>query len=84
VGENDVSGVRSTERADVETFTRAEVDAMFAEQAARANRPGIEEGPHLQDPEIRAAKREQMIAAGRTVDDPDITDDMRAILEEAD
>lgn len=42
----------------------------------------FEEGPHLQDPEIRALKRKQMKAAGFTLSTPGITDDMKAILRE--
>ena len=41
-----------------------------------------ESGPHLRDPDIRAAKRAQMKSAGITLDDEHLTDDMRAILEE--
>lgn len=44
--------------------------------------PAIEEGPHLQDPEIRATKRQQMIDAGMSADDESLTDDMREILRE--
>lgn len=44
--------------------------------------PAMEEGPHLQDPAIRAAKRQQMIDAGLSADDTTLTDDMRTILSE--
>jgi hypothetical protein len=44
--------------------------------------PAIEEGPHLQDPEIREVKRRAMVDAGLTPESDDITDDMREILRE--
>jgi len=44
--------------------------------------PAIEEGPHLKDPKNREAKRQQMIDAGMSPDDDDMTDDMQAILRE--
>ncbi len=44
--------------------------------------PAIEEGPHLQDPKVRDAKREQLANAGISPDDETLTDDMRSILEE--
>jgi hypothetical protein len=51
---------------------------------ARAHLPGFEEGPHLKDAEVRAAKRAQMIEAGFTPDTEGLTDDMREILREKD
>ena len=85
---DDASAVGSFEEARVETFTQDDVDRKVAEalqaQNERATWPGYEEGPHLQDPEIRAAKKEQMRAAGMTLDDPNLTQDMREILEEDD
>lgn len=44
--------------------------------------PAYESGPHLDDPEIRAAKREQMAGYGWVHDDDGLTDEMRAILKE--
>jgi hypothetical protein len=44
--------------------------------------PAMEEGPHLKDPEIREAKRQQMVEAGLSPDDESLTDDMREILRE--
>lgn len=44
--------------------------------------PAIEEGPHLNDPHIRKAKRDQMKAAGVRLSDPGLTEDMKAILRE--
>jgi hypothetical protein len=64
-----------------------ELDAMIADRKEaidRLERPGIESGPHLNDPEIRAAKKAQMLEYGMTGDEPDLTDDMRAILREKD
>jgi hypothetical protein len=61
------------------------LDRMIAERQEAVNRlerPGIESGPHLKDPDIRRAKREQMLAFGMTGDEPDLTDDMRDILKE--
>lgn len=82
----DGGGMSATETADVKTYTQAEVDQMIAERIADmaelANQPATEEGPHLADPEIRAAKKQQMLDAGMTAADEGLTDDMRAILEE--
>lgn len=50
--------------------------------AGASTEPAWEEGPHLNDPEIRAAKRQQLIDAGIDHDDERLTDDMRAILKE--
>ncbi len=44
--------------------------------------PAFEEGPHLKDPKIRAAKKQAMLDAGMTADDENLTEDMRAILRE--
>lgn len=43
---------------------------------------GYEEGPHLNDPELRRLKREQMKTAGMKLSDPHLTEDMKAILRE--
>jgi hypothetical protein len=68
------------------TYSQAEVDALLAEAggAGTATAPGTEEGPHLDDPDIRAAKKQQLRDAGVTADDEGLTDDMRAILRERD
>lgn len=58
-----------------------DVSGMRVEAVTNTS-PAIEEGPHLQDPEIRAAKRQQMIEAGLSPDDESLTDDMREILRE--
>ena len=71
---SDPSKIGSTDNAEVE-IVEAEPDDSA---------PAYESGPHLQDPENRAAKRAQMKAAGVTLDDENLTDDMRAILEEGD
>lgn len=68
--------------ASVRTYTQQEVEAMLHQMAQRALQPAFEEGPHLEIPEIRDLKREQMIEAGYTVETPNLTDDMRAILAE--
>jgi hypothetical protein len=44
--------------------------------------PAYEEGPHLDDPAIRAKKREQMVAHGWDHETEGITPDMAAILKE--
>lgn len=44
--------------------------------------PAYETGPHLDDPETRAAKRQQMRDHGWTGDEDHLTDDMAAILAE--
>lgn len=59
----------------------ADVAGMRVEATPNPS-PAMEEGPHLQNPEIRAAKRQQMIDAGLSADDATLTDDMREILRE--
>lgn len=89
--QNDVGHVGSHDAASVSdemvSITKAEYDALLAQNQGVSptnTAPAFESGPHLDDPNIRNAKREQMIAAIREGDlDPDdLTDDMAAILEE--
>jgi len=44
--------------------------------------PAFEEGPHLNDPEIRAAKRQQLQDAGIDHEDERLSDDMKALMRE--
>ncbi len=70
------------QKVDVEdtvTISREEYDALTAGPNPA---PAVEEGPHLKERSVRAAKREQMHAMGITADDETITDDMRAIMKE--
>ncbi len=64
---------------DTITISRAEYEGLTA---APNPAPAVEEGPHLKDKAVREAKREQLAAAGLTVADPRLTDDMRSILKE--
>lgn len=85
---NDATLVTSTSAASVRTYSQAEVDALLARQrealTAFNPAPAIEEGPHLQDPELRRHKRRQLRDAGLTGTENHLTDDMRAILAEED
>lgn len=82
--EPESTAATSVDSSDLVTMTREEFDAaVAAASVSQPNpRPAWEEGPHLQDPTNRAAKRRQMIEAGVTADDDWISDDMRAILQE--
>jgi len=44
--------------------------------------PAFEEGPHLDDPDIRAAKRTQLRDAGIDHEADGLSDDMRKLLRE--
>ncbi len=79
----DNANLGSDESADVVTLSREEYDALLAARDAGPNpEPAFEEGPHLNDPDIRAAKRQQMRDAGLDHESGGITEDMRAILRE--
>lgn len=82
----DEATARGVETAEVRTYTQEEVDKLLADAGAALPNPApaIEEGPHLQDPEVRAAKRKQLQDAGVDADHPDLTDDMRALMRETD
>jgi hypothetical protein len=41
----------------------------------------VEEGPHLKNPEVRAAKRGQLEDYGVAGDEDWMTDDMKAVLK---
>lgn len=80
VGGSDAASVQ-----EMTTISKAEYDALrshFPEVPFPNTAPAIEEGPHLKEPDVRAAKLQQMTDAGLTVDADDLTDDMRDILAE--
>jgi hypothetical protein len=89
----DVARVGADDSASVVTLTREEYDkllsvAEFMENGGTNPTPAVEEGPHLQDPEIRQAKVEQLRAAADdgTIDPligALLPDDMQALMEEA-
>ncbi len=82
-GQQDAQPMGSDDGAEVVTLSREEFDRLTAAGDGGANpAPAIEEGPHLADPGIRAAKREQMRAAGMDHESEGITDQMRDILRE--
>jgi len=73
---SDASKVGAAEVADVRTYTQAEVDTMLASAGGGADpgnaaRPAVEEGPHLKQADIRAAKLDLLRSTGF---DPDAAD----------
>jgi hypothetical protein len=79
----DTAPVGTNEAAEVVTISREEYDALLAAKDGGVNpEPAFEEGPHLDDPEHRALKRQAMRDAGLTHDDDRLTSDMRKILRE--
>ncbi len=85
-GNQDEQPIGTDDFADFISLSRAEYDRMMASAAeSGANpEPAIEEGPHLDEPGIRAVKRKQMRAAGIDHESEGITDQMRDILREGD
>ncbi len=80
---NEEQAFGSEDAGEVVTLTREEFDRLTAAGDSGANpAPAIEEGPHLDDPDIRAAKRDQLRAAGIDHEAADITDDCRDLLRE--
>ena len=80
---------KSQDAATLTTVDAAETVTIPAEEYARLKAagdintaPAVEEGPHLADPEIRAAKRRQLTEAGVDADGDGIPDDMRKLLKE--
>lgn len=80
----DGGAVSSEEAAEVVSISREEYQRLLAATAPANPAPAVEEGPHLQDPVIRSAKRAQLREAGVTGDEDWLTDDMRAIVAEED
>jgi hypothetical protein len=77
----DKAQATGTDAAEAVTISLEEYNRLKA--AGEVNtEPAIEEGPHLKDKEVRAAKRQQLIDAGYTADDERLTPDMAAILKE--
>lgn len=74
---NDETTATSTDTGDVVIL-----DANAMPDQTRADEPGWEEGPHLQNPNVRTEKLAQLLAAGIDADDERLTDDMRDILLE--
>lgn len=68
------------DNATVESEDTANVEAVDADPVA--TEPAYESGPHLQEPDVRAAKRQQMLDYGWTEDTEGLTDDMYDILRE--
>jgi hypothetical protein len=80
---NDEATVFSEDESETRLYTQQEVDELLANPNHGMNRsPAYEEGPHLADETNRAAKYDQMVEAGLTGDEEDLTDDMRTILKE--
>ena len=67
---------------DTVTMTVAELRALMTTVGTPNPAPAVEEGPHLDDPEVRAAKRRQLVEAGYDADSDGLTDDMRAVLRD--
>jgi len=74
-------GMTGKDTAEVVTITSEEYARLKANDDINTT-PAIEEGPHLKDPEVRAAKRAQLRDAGIDHEADDLTDDLRAILRE--
>jgi len=74
-------GMTGKDAADVVTIPAEEYARLKANDDINTS-PAVEEGPHMKDPEIRAAKRAQLRDAGIDHEADDLTDDLRAILRE--
>lgn len=77
----------TTERSRLRDELRQLVKLQTVEDLAAAGippnpAPAIEEGPHLDDPEVRRLKRRQLKDAGLTGDEDHLTDDLKTILSE--
>jgi 50S ribosomal subunit-associated GTPase HflX len=93
----DEGSVTVEEHADVVTLSRNEWEAMqqrltelehFADGGGANPVPAVEEGPHLQDPDIREGKLAQIRAAAEQGNlesfiDADLPGDMADLLQEA-
>jgi len=77
----DQAAAQGEDAADVVTIPVEEYTRLMVAGAVNTI-PAVEEGPHLKDPEIRAAKRAQLQDAGIDHEADDLTDDMRSILRE--
>ena len=73
--------VAADEAHDLVSISRDEYRRLLASASAPNLAPAIEEGPHLDDPEIREAKLRQLRDAGITAKDEGLTDHMRSLLE---
>lgn len=83
----DNAKVAADEDTNVVTIS-AEEWSEIQDRLARADQtpnlaPAIEEGPHLQDPEIREEKLAQLEEHGDKVVGLEMPDDMRELLDEA-
>ena len=76
--------LRADETPEVVTLSREEFDRLTTQASGGGVNPApaIEEGPHLRDPDVREAKRRQLVDAGISADDDGLTDDLRAVLAE--
>ena len=75
-----VDGVTTDRRADGTVIINRPASDDLINNANPA--PAFEEGPHLNDPEVRKMKRDQLKAAGVKLSDPGLSEDMKAILRE--
>jgi hypothetical protein len=82
----DNAKVASEEAADVITISLEEWNDIQGRLAAADQgtnlAPAIEEGPHLGDPDIRAAKIAQLEEFGDHLDGVELPDDMHALMQE--
>lgn len=83
---SDRGTVESQSTGSPRTSSQEEIDVLLAQQrddlATPNPAPAIEEGPHLDDPEVRRLKRQQLRAAGLAGDENHLTEDLKAILAE--
>jgi hypothetical protein len=62
-------------------LTIEEYERLLSGISAPNRAPAVEEGPHLKNPEVRAAKRGQLEDYGVAGDEDWMTDDMKAVLK---
>ena len=81
----EVSAQEDTQVVTISAQEWAEIQSRLAaaDVAGPNPAPAVEEGPHLQDPDIRQAKIEQVQEHGDLIVGMEMPDDMVAILEEA-
>ncbi|HXH79499.1 hypothetical protein [Nocardioides sp.] len=77
----DTAAAHGDDAAETVTISAEEYARLMAAGEVNTT-PAIEEGPHLDDPEIRAAKRAQLRDAGIDHEADGLSDDMRTILRE--
>ena len=77
----DAGTAKSEDAAEVVTISLEEYNALRAASEVNTE-PAVEEGPHLDDPELRAAKRDQLREAGIDHEADGLTDQLRTIARE--